>query len=195
MEIKKIVKIIFLLSFLTSAANAEQGNIRIGIEGGWSPIDMEADETAQEIANASGSTVNTEYSTGVLVGRLFADYGLADNLYGEIGYFQTSGAEATYKIGSDSASESYDAHGFDISAKFMTEQGMFGKVGMHSTTVDGAANVTIGSTTYNATAEAQGNGLLFGAGIEYDGMFYTVTRYNDVGGVTDFTFLSVGLVF
>lgn len=195
MGIKKIVKIIFLLSFLTSVANAEQGKVRIGVELGWSPIDLEAEDTAQQIANASGSTVTTEYSTGVLVGRLFADYDLGDNLYGEIGYFQTSGAEATYKISSDSAKESYDVHGFDISGKFMTEEGFFGKVGMHSTTIDGAANVTIGGTSYNATAEAQGTGLLFGGGFESDGMLLSITRYNDVGGISDFTFLSVGMVF
>ena len=195
MVIKNIVKILFLLSFLTSLANAEEGKVRIGAELGWSPIDLEAEDTAQSIANASGSTVTVEYSTGVLVGRLFADYGLGDNLYGEIGYFQTSGAEATYKIGTDSATESYDAHGFDISAKFLTDEGFFGKFGMHSTTIDGAINLTIGGTSYSATGEAQGNGLLFGAGFESDGTLYSITRYNDVGGITDLTFMSVGFVF
>ena len=73
------------MSFLTSLANAEEGKVRIGAELGWSPVDLEAEDTAQKIANASGSTVTVEYSTGVLVGRLFADYGLSDNLYGEIG--------------------------------------------------------------------------------------------------------------
>ena len=195
MVIKNIVKILFLLSFLTSLANAQEGKVRIGAELGWSPIDLEAEDTAQSIANASGSTVTVEYSTGVLVGRLFADYDLSDNLYGEIGYFQTSGAEATYKIGTDSATESYDAHGFDISAKFLTDEGFFGKFGMHSTTIDGALKLTIGGTSYSATGEAQGTGLLFGAGFESDGTLYSITRYNDVGGITDFTFMSVGFVF
>jgi hypothetical protein len=195
MVIKKIVKIVFLLSFLTSLANAEEGKVRIGAELGWSPVDLEAEDTAQKIANASGSTVVTEYSTGVLVGRLFADYGLSDNLYGEIGYFQTSGAEATYKIGSDSAKESYDVHGLDISAKFVSDAGFFGKFGMHSTTIDGALNLTIGGTSYSATGEAQGTGILFGGGFESDGTLYSIIRYNDVGGISDFTFLSVGFVF
>ena len=195
MNIKNVIKVFFLIFFLSSVANAEQGNIRVGVELGWSPVDMEAEDTAQAIANASGSTVNTEYSTGVLVGRLFADYGLSDNLYGEIGYFQTSGAEATYKIGSDQATEEYDAHGFDFSGKFLTDEGLFGKVGMHSTTIDGAATLSIGGTSYAATAEAQGTGMLFGVGFESNGSLYSITRYNDVGGITDFTFLSVGLVF
>lgn len=191
---KNLLKTLFLLAFLTTSANAEQGAIRLGLELGISPVDMEAEDTAQKIANASGSTVTTEYSTGVLVGRIFADYGFSDVLYGEVGYFQTSGAEATYKISSDSAKESYDAHGFDISAKFMRD-GMFGKFGVHSTTIDGAATVTIGGTSYAATATASGTGLLFGGGIEVDGTVFSVTQYNDVGGITDFTFFSAGFVF
>lgn len=191
---RNIFKVIIFSTFLLTSANAEQGAVRMGLELGYSPVDMEAEDTAQAIANASGSTVTTEYSTGVLVGRIFADYGISDNLFGEIGYFQTSGAEATYKISSDSATESYDAHGFDISAKFMSD-GIFGKVGMHSTTIDGAINLTIGGTSYAATGEAQGTGALFGGGIELDGTILSIMRYNDVGGITDFTFFSVGMVF
>lgn len=193
----KKINILFGLIFISffGLINAQAENVRFGAELGWSPIDLEAEKTAQSIADASGSTVNVEYTTGVLVGRLFADYGLGDNLYGEIGYFQTSGAEATYKIGADSATESYDAHGFDISAKLLTDEGFFGKLGMHSTTIDGALTLVIGGTSYTATGEAQGNGLLFGAGFESDGTIYSITRYNDVGGITDFTFMSVGFVF
>ena len=192
--IKFLTKALFLLVFFLTSANAEQGAIRVCAELGYSPVDMEAEDTAQAIANASGSTVTAEYSTGVLVGRIFADYGISDNLFGEIGYFQTSGAEATYKIGSDSATESYDAHGFDFSAKFMSD-GIFGKVGMHSTTIDGAVNLTIGGSSYAATGEAQGTGTLIGGGIEIDGTIFSITRYNDVAGITDFTFFSAGLAF
>ena len=191
MNLKRLLQVLFVSIFFSAFANAE---VRIGAELGYAPVDLEAEETAQSIANQSGSTVLTEYSTGVLVGRIFADYEVADNLYGEIGYFQTSGAEATYKIGSDQATEAYDAHGFDFSIKLMSE-GIFGKVGMHSTTIDGAANVTIGGTTYSATAEAVGSGILYGGGIEADGVIYSLTQYADVGGITDFTFFSVGFVF
>ena len=195
MKLKNVIKIIFLLSFFSSVANAEQGDFRFGVELGWSPVDLDAENTAQKIANASGSTVIVEYSTGVLVGRLFADYGISDNIYGEIGYFQTTGAEATYKISSDSAKETYDAHGFDLSAKYLSDMGIFGKIGMHSTTIDGAANVTIAGTSYSATAKAQGTGPLVGAGMEIGGTLFSVTRYQSVGGISDFTFLSVGVVF
>lgn len=191
----KIKYFFIALILIANSAYADQGQVRMGVELGLSPVDLEAEDTAQKIANASGSTVNVEYSTAVFVGRLFADYGISNNLYGEIGYFQTSGAEATYKIGSDSAKEAYDAHGFDFSAKFKSDEGFFGKVGLHSTTIDGSATVTIGSTSYNATGEAQGTGMLFGGGLETEGIMYSVTRYSDVGGISDFTFFSVGFVF
>jgi hypothetical protein len=191
---RNLLKLSIILMFLSGLANAQEGTLRLGVELGYSPVELEAEETAQYIANVSGSTVTTEYSTGVLVGRVFADYGLSENLLGEVGYFRTSGANATYKIGADSAQESYTAHGFDLSAKFISD-GLFGKVGMHSTTIDGDASVTIGSTTYSATGESQGTGLLFGAGLEIDQTLISVTRYNDVGGISDFTFFSVGLLF
>ena len=67
----RIIKLFVLSAFLLTSANAEQGTVRMGLELGISPVDMEAEDTAQKIANASGSTVSTEYSTGVLVGRLW----------------------------------------------------------------------------------------------------------------------------
>ena len=191
----KIKYFFITLILIANSAYADQGQIRMGVELGLSPVDLEAEDTAQKIANASGSTVAVEYSTAVFVGRVFADYGISNNLYGEIGYLQTSGAEATYKIGSDSAKESYDYHGFDFSAKYKSDEGFFGKIGLHSTTIDGVASVTIGSTSYSATGEAQGTGMLFGGGLETEGIMYSVTRYTDVGGITDATFFSVGIVF
>ena len=191
----KIKYFFITLILIANSAYADQGQIRMGVELGLSPVDLEAEDTAQKIANASGSTVAVEYSTAVFVGRVFADYGISNNLYGEIGYLQTSGAESTYKIGSDSAKESYDYHGFDFSAKYKSDEGFFGKIGLHSTTIDGVASVTIGSTSYSATGEAQGTGMLFGGGLETEGIMYSVTRYTDVGGITDATFFSVGIVF
>ena len=108
----------------------------------WTPIDIEAEETAQAIANASGSTVNVTYDEGAFVGRAFGEYGVSSNLGIEVGFFQTSGAGATYKIGTDSASEEYDIHGLDLSVVFKSPEGFFGKVGLHSSTIDGAATIT-----------------------------------------------------
>lgn len=192
---KKIVFILSMCLFINNFSFAENGTLRLGVEIGWSPIELEAEDTAQKIANASGSTVTTEYDVGVFVGRIFGEYGISEDLYLDAGYFQTSGGEATYKIGTDSAKETYDAHGFDISTVMKDDSGFFGKLGFHSSTIDGLATVTIGGTSYSATGEASGTGLLFGAGFEVDDTRYSLTRYNDVGGVSDFTFFSAGILF
>jgi hypothetical protein len=113
-----------------------------------------------------------------------------------VGYFQTSGAGATYKIGADSASETYDIHGLDLSAVFKSPEGFFGKVGIHSSTIDGAANVTIASTSYAATASKTGTGALIGGGIESGNIRYSITHYADIGGIdTSATFFAAGYLF
>ena len=193
---KKLIYIAILIFGLSNLATAEEGQFGFGIELGWTPIDIEAEETAQSIANASGSTVTVEYDTGAFVGRAFGEYGVFSNLGIEVGYFQTSGAGATYKIGSDSASETYDIHGLDLSAIFKSSEGFFGKVGLHSSTIDGAANVTIAGTSYTATASKTGTGALIGAGIDFDDVRYSFTHYADVGGLdTSMSFFSVAWLF
>ena len=169
--------------------------MRLGVELGWSPVDLEAEKTAQELANLSGSTVLVTYDSGSFVGRVFGDYGITSNIGLEVGYFQTSSATATYKIGSDSASESYDANGLDFSLVFRSDDGFFGKVGMHSSTVNGSANIKIGSTTYAVTGSREGGGSLVGLGYEEDGIRYSAVHYLDVGDTTDYTFFSVGVLF
>ena len=193
---KLLLTIIIIFGFSNATYAAEEGQFRFGVELGWSPIELEADDTAQAIANALQETVTATYDKGVFVGRLFGEYGLASNMAIEAGYFKTSSADAKYAAASGTASESYDVSGFDIALALKSSEGFFGKVGMHSSTVDGAANVTIGGTSYAATGSADGTGLLFGAGYEVDNTRYAITRYNDVGGIdTDVTYLSVGFLF
>ena len=194
---KKIIYIALLMFGFSNLINAaEEGQFRGGIELGWTPVEIEAEKTAQAIANASGSTVYTEYDQGAFVGRVFGEYGIASNLGVEVGYFQTSGAGATYKIGADSASETYDIHGLDISAVFSSPDGFFGKIGIHSSTIDGAASVIIGGTSYAATASKEGTGVLFGGGIEIDNTRYSIIHYADIGGIdTSATFFSAGFLF
>ena len=194
---KKILTIFLgLILFSVQSLKAEEGQFRFGVELGWTPVEIEAEKTAQAIANASGSTVLTEYDKGAFVGRAFGEYGISSNLGVEVGYFQTSGAGATYKIGADSASESYDIHGVDFSAVFKSPEGFFGKVGVHSSTIDGSANVTIASTSYAATASKTGTGALIGGGIESGNIRYSITHYADIGGIdTSATFFAAGYLF
>ena len=191
---KTLLLFIILFSSLNFAV-AGEGEFRIGAELGWSPVDLEAEKTAQELANLSGSTVTVEYDYGAFVGRLFGDYGLTSNLAVEVGYFQTSSADAKYTISGASATESYDAHGFDVSAVIKDESGFYGKIGMHSATMDGAASLTIGGTTYAVTASQEASGPLIGAGFEENNIRYSFVHYSDLADVTDFSFFSVGVIF
>ena len=192
---KKIL-ILFLFLFSTfNIAKAVEGEYRMGVEFGWSPVDLEAEKTAQELANLSGSTVTVVYDEGAFVGRIFSDYGITSDFSVEAGYFQTSSVDATYTISGDSATESYEANGFDISGVVKDKSGFFGKAGIHYATVEGAASITIGSTTYSVTAEQDGTGPLIGFGYEEDNVRYSFTHYNDLGDTTDLSFFSVGFVF
>jgi len=193
---KLLITVFIMLGFSNLTYAAEEGQFRFGVELGWTPIEIEAEKTAQAIANASGSSVLVEYDQGAFVGRAFGEYGISSNLGLEIGYFQTSGAGATYTIGSDSASEEYDIHGIDLSLIARSPEGFFGKLGMHSSTIDGSANVIIGSTSYAATASKTGTGVLIGGGIEDKNVRYSITHYADIGGIdTSATFFAVGYLF
>ena len=193
---KKILLIFLFIFGLTSIANAaEQGQTRFGVELGISPVELEAEKTAQELANRSGSTVTVEYDIGVFVGRIFGEYGVSSNLGIEFGFFQTSDAEAKYTISGAQATETYNANGLDMSVNFRSEDGFFGKVGMHSSTVEGAASLTFDGTTYNVTASREGSGPLFGAGFEDGDSRFSIIHYVDVGDTSDFTFFSYGWLF
>ena len=194
---KKIIAIFFsLVLFSSQSLKAEEGQFRLGVELGYSPVELEAEDTAQGIANALGETVTTTYDKGVFVGRLFGEYGLTSSTAIEAGYFRTSSADAKYAAASGSASESYDLSGFDLAVVLKSTEGIYGKVGMHSSKVEGDAIATVGSTSVILTGSAEGSGPLFGVGYEVNNARYGITRYNSVGGIdTDLTFLSVGLLF
>ena len=194
----KLLTIIASITFfLISNLHADVGDFKGGVELGYSPVELEAEDTAQQIANLSGSTVTTEYDKGAFVGRLFGTYGVAQAIDIEVGYFRSSDMDATYKIGADSAKESYNASGIDLSANFKSDTGFYGKAGMHSSTVDGAASLTIGSTTYSLTDSTDGSSWLVGAGLESNNIRYSWTHYNSVGGDggADFNLFSVGVLF
>ena len=192
---KKFLKVFLILFFSTSLLNAAEGEFSFGLEGGYSAVDLESEKSAQEIANAIGETVTVKYNTGLLIGRIFANYGITSNMDVEAGYFQSSTFSENYSMASGSADIDYDFNGFDISALFKDESGLFGKAGMHSATLNGAASVVIGGTTVNLTAEADGTGPLIGGGYETGNVRYAATYYSDLAGVDDFLIFSIGFKF
>ena len=136
------------------------------------------------------------------MGRIYGQYGINKTLSAEVGYFKSSTLDATYTISGASAKESYDVSGFDLSAVYQADGGIYGKAGIHNSEINGAASVTIGGTTYAAGATASGTGFLVGGGYEGkidSNMSWTVgiTYYDSVGGVSgsDVTFVAAGLRF
>lgn len=187
------------LVFYTPAYSAEN-KVRFGIEGGLAYADIGAAETAQTIANLSGSTVTYKVDEYAAYFRLYLDYFFSKNFGVEVGAFLTDEVIATYTLSGASASEAYSMHGVDASLVLKgAEAPLFLKLGIHNSQVDGRASITIGGTTYAATAAARGTGMLIGVGYqEKDGGWRSgITYYSDVGGLSkaDITLVYIGFTF
>ena len=190
----RIVKLslIGLLLFLNSAL----AEVKMGVEGGLTYADMRAEETAQSLANASGSTVTYEYDEATWQGRIFADMEVTPEVHVELGYFLTGSLDATYTISGASATEGYNAMGIDLAAVIYRDD-IFFKAGMHSSELEGNAKLTIGGTTYNVSETISGSGYLVGGGMQVDDTRFGLTYYADVGGDTDSDMVNIyyGLMF
>ena len=183
---KKNHLINFVFSFIISISPILKAeDISLGVDLGFGFIDIGADDTAQTIANQSGSTVTASYDTGAWFGRIYGEYKIADSTYLDVGLFTTGDITAKYTLSGATASESYSANGVDVSAviKENDTEGFFFKGGMHSSTIDGNADVTISGTTYTAQATSSGVGFLAGTGYDYDdGTRAGITFYSNLGG-------------
>ena len=190
----RIVKLslIGLLLFLNSAL----AEVKMGVEGGLTYADMRAEETAQSLANASGSTVTYKYDEATWQGRIFADMEVTPEVHVEIGYFLRGSLDATYTISGASATEGYNAMGIDLAAVIYRDD-IFFKAGMHSSELEGNAKLTIGGTTYNVSETISGTGYLVGGGMQVDDSRFGLTYYADVGGDTDSDMVNIyyGLMF
>ena len=197
MKILKALPLVLSLLVFSGIAQSEEGKFRFGVEVWYGFADLGADETAKELATLSGSTVTYTYDKADLMGRIYGQYGISKNISAELGYFKSASLDATYTISGASATESYDIAGFDLSAVYHSDQGFYGKAGVHYSEINGNASVTIGGTTYAAGATASGNGFLLGAGYEWESYTFGITYYDSVGGVSgsDVTFASIGYRF
>ena len=188
--------LLFLMISVIGIKNSVSEEMRMGFEGGLVYADMRAEETAQALANASGSTVTYTYDEATWIGRVFADMPLSSEMSVEVGFFLTGSLDATYTISGASATEGYDARGVDAAAVFKSDD-VFFKVGMHRSELEGVASLTIGGTTYNVSETISGTGYLVGGGLELDGSRVGLTYYSDVGGDgdSDMTMLYYGVMF
>ena len=175
-----------VLALGTNQLKAEPGEFHFGIDGGLTYADMKAEETAQQLANLSGSTVTYTYDEATWAGRLYVDYGVAENMDVEVGFWLTGSLDATYTIGTNSASESYDMSAIDVSLNYnLVGSPFFVKGGVHQSTLNGAAEIKIGATTYDIADSISGTGWLLGGGMKVGNSRYGVTYIANVGGDSD----------
>lgn len=172
---------LFSILFIFNQSLAKSG---AGVEGGVAWGDIGAEETAQRIANLSGSTTTVTYDQATFYGRLFYEFDLSKETFLDLGYFLTGSLDATYTLSGASATEGYSFNGIEGSYGFRSD-GIYLKGGIHQSEIDGRASVTIGGTTYAAKASASGTGFLFGGGIEEDTTRWGITYYDSVGGIED----------
>ena len=195
---KKLLILITAL-LLSSPLFAKEGEMGFGVDLGFGFADIGAEETAQAIANLSGSTTTVTYDRGAFAGRIYLEYGLSDELSIDAGYIMSGDIEATYTLSGASATESYNISGIDAALSYSPSgQGFFFKGGFHSSEIEGNASVTIGGTTYAATASASGEGYLIGAGYDYsNNTRFGYTYYANMGGDSeaDVGFLYYGYRF
>ena len=193
MNFLKIILISIFIFTISKNTFSKEGDTHIGVDIGWGFIDIGAEQTAQTIANISGSTVLAEYDKAAFTGRVYFDYDIGNNILFEAGYFQSSNLTAKYTLSGASASESYSVNGFDLAAVYSEGNGLFFKGGFHSSTISGSANIKISGTTYAANASSSGGGFVYGIGYDFnDSTRVGYTYYQNVGGDKD---ADVGLLY
>ena len=193
---KIISKLVLACVFLSISFTSLNAEVRFGVEGGLAYADMRAEETAQILANLSGSTVTYVYDETTWFGRFFGEYVVSEDFGVELGLFTTGSLDATYTISGASATESYEAAGVDVTAVIHNDN-LFFKAGMHSSDLTGSGSLTIDGTKYSITETISGTGFLAGGGIEIDNTRYGITYYSSLGGDSDssMTMLYAGLTF
>ena len=183
---KKII--IATVFFCASQTAFAQSTPYFGIEGGYALVDINASDTAQAVANATGSTTYVTYDRGALSGRVFAGSGINDSIALEIGAFATMSVDAKYSNSSGSASEAYSVKGLDFSAKFTHDSNWFARGGIHYSQVSGDAQVNMAGVNVSSTGSKSGAGFLAGAGFNdkrADGsiIYYEYRYLNNLGGL------------
>ena len=199
---KITLSVVSALLLMTSLVSAETkpGQTQFGIDGGYAFADIDAKNTAQSIANATGSTTTATYDNATWMIRPFVSYGYTKEISGDLGLFYTGDLDANYRTASGvTASESYKAMGVDLSGVYTFPGGIFVKAGVHYGQLDGSASVTLSSGASASVSGYQyGANVLAGAGYESaSGLRVGYTFYNDIGDLAgaDFGMLYVGTKF
>lgn len=194
---KKLIMTFFTLMFVYFPSVNAQERLSFGIDGGWGFADLNADDTAQALANLCGCTITYTEDSGAVMMRLFGNYEIDNNHSFQLGYFISADMSANYATTGATASEDYSVNGLDLIYIYTVDEWSF-KVGVHDSEVDGAASITLGATTYAASSTTTGGGAIVGVDFNLDEQSYIgFQQYSNVGGDddSDVIYLSYGYKF
>jgi hypothetical protein len=169
----------------------------VGIQGGFIYSDNEgsADKNAQDLANASGATVNYAYEETTWGLRPYGGFIVNDKVALEVGYVLSGSIDETYKGSSSGTAWTYtqgaSVDGVDGAVKFNFDN-LFAKIGIHQLTIEAVGAFTASGFTYSGGASRSGSGFLLGGGYQDelgDDLYWNAqfTYYDSVGGVADAT--------
>ena len=209
---KKLLNAAALVLTLNFASNANaqtssSDDTYLSISGGLGFADVSdyAAAVAQLGANALGETVFYSYDRATWAGKGSFGYEFTDNINFEVGYFITGDIDIKYSIASAVAvEEAFSGSGFDYSVKYdFATEGLYARLGGHSSDLDHSASVTLNGTTFaTTTVTTSGTGTLIGLGYEMEeaggsSSFVGYDLYQDVGGSSgaDFGYLYYGIRF
>jgi hypothetical protein len=198
-KMKNTLSVISAFLLMTNLGFAQK-KPKIGVELGSAGVDLNAQSTAQSLANALSASVTYTYDERELAGRIFYEAGIDNQLGYEIGVFRTASFDATYVSGANRATESYTMYGLDGFATYKfskDDNGAFVKGGAHWSRVDGNANVRLGSATASVSAYSYGVNVAGGVGYDWNNFRVSWTYYNNIGNDegADMNFVSVGYKF
>ena len=185
------------LTFVYGSSLKAEEKLSFGVDAGWGFADLNADDTAQYLANLSGQTITYTEDSGAIMFRLFGEYEIDETHSLQLGYFFSGDMSATYKTSGASATEDYSVNGLDLIYMY-TIGDISLKIGVHDSEVDGAASITLGGTTYAAGSSTTGGGAIVGMDYNIDKQSYIgLQQYSNVGGDddSDVIYISYGYIF
>lgn len=166
---------------------AEQGRLGLAAEFGWGYANQEdvAEELGQELANSTGRTVTFEGQNGAGMYRLFAYYGLTDQVDLEMGYFSLSDIPLSFTFAGlpNPIETGVSSSGFTAGMTLNFSDRLYGRAGMLNSEVSVGVSTSVNGITLSSSESMSGNGYYLGGGYQInDSWSVAYTTYRSLGG-------------
>ena len=187
---KKIKLFFFVILFNFFTVNQYAYSEGFGVEFGYAHLPGFEDEVldaAQSLANSLGSTVTVASDTGAVILRAFYQNPIDEKIDLEFGLFGSTDIETKFSYSGGSATINQSVTGLDASLLYKLTPDVQLKGGFHSSEIDGAGTVTLGSRSASITSNDSGTSILFGVQSysKNDPLQYSLIYYEGLGGQAD----------